>query len=571
MDISDRIAAAAGRHRADTLFCNGRIINVFTGELLEVDFAVKDGYVCGFGPYEAKETVDLDGCCVSPGFVDAHVHIESSMVTPAAFARGVIARGTTTVVADPHEIANVLGIAGIEYMIASAGNQMMNIRFAMPSCVPATAMESSGALIDAAETAPLLARNGIVALAEMMNYPGVVHTDADVMAKIRACRRANKPVDGHAPALTGRDLAAYAAAGIASDHECTTGKEALEKIRLGMHIMIREGTCAKNLADLVPVVDDHTWRRMMWCTDDRHPKEILDQGHIDHLVREAVKHGMDPVRAIQMGTINPADYFGLKDVGALAPGRRADFVLFRDLESLQVEKVFCLGEPAADKGRFCGRSRPVSAVCPKAMDLDVSRVDLSIPLEGKRIRIIEAVEDQVVTGHIIDEVSDRRGKAVADPGRDILKIAVIERYSGRAGTGKGFIKGLGLKGGAIASSVAHDSHNIIVAGASDRDMMAAVRAVVEMQGGFAVASDGNITASLALPVAGLMSHDSLEGVNRSMEKVIAAANKLGTSLKDPFMTLGFLALPVIPRLKITDKGLVDVEKFQLVDLFCPWE
>ncbi|HKK90449.1 MAG TPA: adenine deaminase, partial [Desulfobacteraceae bacterium] len=487
MDISERITAAAGRQRADTLFCNGKVINVFTGEILELDFAVKDGYVCGFGPYEAESIVDLDGCYVSPGFVDAHVHIESSMVTPAAFARGVIACGTTTVVADPHEIANVLGIPGIEYMIASAGDQMMNIRFAVPSCVPATSMESSGAFLDGAETASLLAREEIVALAEMMNYPGVVHTDAGVMAKIRACRRVNKPVDGHAPALTGRDLAAYAAAGIASDHECTTGAEALEKIRLGMHIMVREGTCAKNLADLVPVVDDHTWRRMMWCTDDRHPKEILDQGHIDHLVRQAVKHGMDPVRAIQMGTINPADYFGLKDVGALAPGRRGDFVLFGDLETLPVEKVFALGEPAAEKGIFCSRSRPVSAVCPEAMDVDVSRIDLSIPLEGENIRIIEAVEDQVVTGHIIDEVSPDRGNAVADPGRDILKIAVIERYSGRAGTGKGFIKGLGLKQGAIASSVAHDSHNIIVAGASDRDMMAAVRAVVEMQGGFAVA------------------------------------------------------------------------------------
>lgn len=499
--------------------------------------------------------------------MDAHVHIESAMVTPAAFSRGVIARGTTTVVADPHEIANVLGLPGVEYMIASAKDQLMNITVAMPSCVPATAMESSGAVIDAQKTAPMLARDEIPALAEMMNYPGVVQGDTDVLEKIRAAGQVKKPVDGHAPGVTGKALSAYAAAGIASDHECTSWEEALEKLRLGMHIMVREGTCAKNLDDLLPAINDHTWPRMMWCTDDRHPKDILTQGHIDHIVRKAVAAGVDPVRAIRMGSLNAANYFGLKDVGALAPGRRADFILFRDLENLVVDKVFARGELAAEKGRFCGRAAPAPSAPPEAMALDLDRINLDIPVKTGTIRVIEAVEDQVVTGHTIADVIEDKGKAVSDPNRDLVKIAVIERYSGLSGTGKGFVTGLGLKKGAIASSVAHDSHNIIVAGVTDGEMLTAVKAVAGMKGGFAVVSGNEVTASLALPVAGLMSEDSLEEVNSAMEKVISAAKDLGTPLKDPFMTLGFLALPVIPKLKITDKGLVDVEKFELVDLF----
>ncbi len=567
MDIKDKIDAAAGRTPADTLFCNGHMINVFTGEINKQDFAVKDGYICGFGRYKAEKAVDLSGFYVSPGFVDAHVHIESAMVTPAAFARGVVAKGTTTIVADPHEIANVLGIKGIEYMISSAEHQLMNICFAMPSCVPATSMETAGAVLDPVKTAAMLVKDDIIALAEMMNYPGVIYTDADVMEKIRVAGRLKKPVDGHAPGLTGKDLHAYVSAGILSDHECTTTREALEKLRLGMHIMIREGTCARNLADLLPAVNDHTWPRMMWCTDDRHPEDIIEQGHIDHIVRQAVNSGIAPVRALQMATINPADYFGLKEVGALAPGRRADFVLFRDLYDIRPEQVFALGRVAGQSGQYLGEITNSALDCPGAMNLDIREIDLSIPFKSSRVQVIQALENQVLTDCFTADAIEKKGEAVSDPDRDILKIAVIERYSGRSGTGKGFVNGLGLKKGAVASSVAHDSHNIITAGTNDKDMLRAVREVAEMKGGFAVALDNRITASLALPVAGLMSEHSLETVNQSMKHLVSAANALGTPLKDIFMTLGFLALPVIPKLKITDKGLVDVEKFAMTELF----
>ncbi len=567
MDIKYKIESAAGRKKVDTLFCNGNIINVFTGEIIQNDIAVKDGYICGFGRYDAREEIDLKGLYISPGFVDGHVHIESSMVTPPEFAKAVIACGTTTIVADPHEIANVLGIKGIEYMIKSAENQLMNILFAMPSSVPATNMETSGALLDAEKTASMLLKDEIKALAEMMNYPGIIHTDPDVMEKIRAAEKSGKPVDGHAPGLTGKELFAYAAAGILSDHECTTPQEAMEKLRLGMQIMIREGTCAKNLTALVSAIDDHTWRRMMWCTDDRHPEEILKQGHIDHIIRKAVKAGIDPVRAIQMATINPADYFGIRDIGAIAPGRRADFVLFKDFNDIYPEKVYAKGILAAENGKFCSDTTSYFVSYPQSMNLDITRIDLTIPFISNKIRVIEALPDQVLTGHKLINISEEKGNAVANSQQDIIKIAVIERYSGKTGTGKGFITGLGITKGAIASSVAHDSHNIIVAGTNDADMIKAVKAVVDMKGGFAVACDNEIMESLALPVAGLMSEKSLIEVNASMKKIILAAKKIGSPLKDPFMTLGFLALPVIPKLKITDKGLVDVEKFEIVDLF----
>ena len=600
MDIEEKINASAGRITADTLFTNVKVINVFTGEIQQTEIAVKNGYFCGSGDYKAEKTVDLNGKYMAPGFIDAHVHIESSMVTPAQFAKSVLPLGTTSVIADPHEIANVSGLDGIEFMIKSAETQDMNILFAFPSCVPATSMETSGAVFDPEKTKFMLNNEKIIALAEMMNYPGVIFTDPDVMAKIKACLKAGKPVDGHAPGLTGKKLSAYAAAGILSDHECTNAAEAMEKISLGMHIMIREGTCAKNLSAILPAVNDQTWRRMMWCTDDRHPGDILDHGHIDHSIRKAVRSGLDPVRAIQMATVNPAEYFNLKNTGAIAPGKRADFVIFKDLYDLRPEMVFAKGVLKGKNGRFCPDSDSFSADSPasadnlnscdssdslnmlsmgsskasfspvpypESMNLDISRIDLKIPVKGKYIKVIEIVPHQVVTNKLVMEVNEEKGFAVSDISRDLLKIAVIERYTGNSGTGKGFIKGTGLVKGAIASSVAHDSHNIIVAGTNDIDMLKAVKTVKEMGGGFAVTCNNEIFASLALPVAGLMSEEPMETVQKKMKQLIIAVKDLGSSLKDPFMTLGFLALPVIPRLKITDMGLVDVEKFKIVDLF----
>ncbi len=554
---------------ADMLFINGNIINVFTGEIQQESVAVKAGHICGFGDYDSREVVDLNGLYMAPGFMDSHVHIESAMVTPEAFGRAVVSRGTTTVIADPHEIANVLGVSGIEYMIQSAQKQPMNILFALPSCVPATAMETAGATLTATDLEPLFSQPSICALAEMMNYPGVIFEDPGVMDKLNAARKAGKPVDGHAPGLTGKSLYAYAAAGIQSDHECTTCEEALEKLRLGMHIMVREGTCARNLDALMPAITDHTWSRMMWCTDDRHPGDILFEGHVDHIIRKAIASGLDPVRAIQMGTINCARYFGIQDAGAIAPGRRADFVIFRDLKKLDIERVYAKGVLVAENGVLIDpevQDQP-SSPCPGAMHLDMNAVDFSIPLQGTQVRVIKAIAHQVVTGQETMDVLEKNGCAVADPERDMAKIAVIDRHSGNTGMATGFVTGLGLLTGAIASSVAHDSHNIIVVGMDDADMIRAVREVVNMGGGVSVINAGRTLATVALPVAGLMSHAPMAQVHQEMEMAIETAQALGSPLSDPFMTLGFLALPVIPHLKITDKGLVDVDKFKPVNLF----
>ncbi len=568
MDFTPIITAARGNAPVDLLLTNTRIINVFSGCVTNGSIAVKDGYIVGFGDYEATQKIDVKGRYVTPGFIDSHVHIESSMTCVTEFARAVAPCGTTTVVADPHEIANVLGATGIDYMLQSAENQPMDCLFALPSCVPATDMETAGARLNAEDLAPFFAHPRIVALAEMMNYPGVIFTDADVMAKLDLARNYQRTMDGHAPGLSGRQLFAYAAAGIASDHECTRAEEALEKLELGLHIMVREGTCARNLDALFPVINSHTWHRMMWCTDDRHPHDLLFEGHVDAVIRKAIAKGLDPITAIRMGTINPADYFGIRDAGAIAPGRKANLVVFSDLADIHAEKVFYMGRPVAENGRLLPTvQRPAPVTIPPSMNLDPRNLNFTIPAKGKSMRVIRAMADQVVTRCDIMDVKVEDGLAVADVTRDVVKIAVVDRHTGQARTGKGFVAGLGLQHGAIASSVAHDSHNIIVAGVNDADMIAAVAAVVEMKGGLTVAGDGKVLATLPLPVAGLMSNRPVETVRRQMDTVIAAAGELGTSLSDPFMTLGFLALPVIPDLKLTDKGLVDVNRFEVVPLF----
>ncbi len=568
MDLIPIITAARGDAPVDLLLVNAKIVNVFSGRVIDGAIAVKNGTIVGFGDYDTAKTIDLEGRYVAPGFIDSHVHIESSMTCVAEFARTVAPCGTTTVVADPHEIANVLGAAGIDYMLRSAEGQPVDCLFSLPSCVPATDMETAGARLDAGDLAPFFAHPRIVALAEMMNYPGVIFSDADVMAKLALARRHRRPMDGHAPGLSGRQLSAYAAAGIASDHECTRAGEALEKLELGIHIMVREGTCARNLDALFPVIDEHTWHRMMWCTDDRHPHDLLAEGHVDAVIRKAVAKGLDPVTAIRMGTINPADYFGIRDAGAIAPGRKANLVVFSDLADIRAEKVFYMGRPVAENGRLLpGVHRPAPVAVPPSMRLNPNGLNFSIPVKGRRMRVIRAIADQVVTRCEIMDVKEKDGMAVADTARDVIKMCVVDRYTGRAHTGKGFVTGLGLKRGAIASSVAHDSHNIIVAGVIDADMQAAVTAVAQMGGGLVASNDGKVLASLPLPVAGLMSDQPVETVRQQMDGMIAAAKDLGAGLSDPFMTLGFLALPVIPDLKLTDKGLVDVTRFEVVSLF----
>ncbi|WP_373501484.1 adenine deaminase [Desulfococcus sp.] len=568
MDSARLIACARGDRKADLLLKGGRLINVLSGRIEPVDIAVSDGRVAGFGDYAADAVVDLDGRYVAPGFIDAHLHIESAMASVTEFARAVVPLGTTTVVADPHEIANVLGAEGIRYMLASAENQPLNVCYALPSCVPATAMETAGAVLGARDLAPFMGHERIRALAEVMNFPGVVAGDPDILEKIALARRFGKRVDGHAPGLSGKALAAYAAAGITSDHECTAAGEAAEKLALGMHIMVREGTGARNLEALFPVIREKTLDRMMWCTDDRHPHDILSEGHVDHILRKAIALGLDPVSAIRMGTLHPARYFGIRDAGALSPGRRADMVVFSDLAAPRAEAVYVGGRLMAENGRMLPEiPRPQSGGVPPSMHIVPDRLNFAVPAKGRRIRVIEVIPDQVMTGRSVMDAAVRDGMAVADPSRDLLKIAVVERYTGKGGTGLGFVRGFGLGRGALASSVAHDSHNIVVVGTDDAEMKTAVSAVVRMGGGLCATLDQAVRAALPLPIAGLMSPEPMGAIQGLLDALTAAAREMGATLRDPFMTLSFLALPVIPELKLTDKGLVDVGRFAVVPLF----
>ncbi|MBI5552901.1 MAG: adenine deaminase [Desulfobacterales bacterium] len=562
------IEAARGDRPVDLLLHNARLVNVFLGAVIETDIAISDGFIVGFGPYDALQTVDLQGRYVAPGFIDAHVHIESALVGPAEFARAVLPRGTTAVVADPHEIANVLGTAGIDYMLAASEGLPVRFYFTLPSCVPATHMESAGARLTEAILRPYLAHPRIVGLAEMMNFPGVIHADGEVLAKIAAMQAAGKPVDGHAPGLGGRALHAYLGAGIASDHECTSVREAEEKLAAGMHIMVREGTGAKNLDDLLPLITSRTARRMLWCSDDRHAHDLLAEGHIGQMVRRAVRGGVDPIVAIQMATLNPAEYFRLDEVGAVAPGRRADLVVLDDLNDPVVRQVYSNGRLVAEAGRLVDNGKAAQPpAAPGAMKVPLERIDFKIAARGRRVRVIETVPQQIVTRGTVADARIIDGLAVADPKRDLLKIAVVERHQGSGRTGIGFIRGFGLTRGALAATVAHDSHNIVVVGATDGDMHAAVAALVAMVGGLVAVEAGQVTAQLALPIAGLMSDQPMATVCAGLDGLLAAARHMGSMLPDPFMTLSFMALPVIPALKITDMGLVDVAAFNIVPLF----
>jgi len=568
MNLDEMIKFAQGEKQADLLLTNANIVNVFSGEIIPGSIAVANGYIIGFGSYPAKRVADMKGRFVAPGFIDAHVHIESSMSCPTEFARSVLPCGTTTVAADPHEIANVLGAEGIDYMIDSSKNQPVNIYFTLPSCVPATDMETSGAKLEADDLLPFMDNSRIIALAEMMNFPGVIYRNNEVLRKIEGMKKQRKPVDGHAPGLTGRDLYAYIAAGISSDHECTSAKEAKEKLNTGMHIMIREGTGAKNLKELLPIINPQTARRVMWCTDDRHSQDIIKEGHIDFIVRSAIRMGLDPLTAIQMATINPAEYFGLNNVGAIAPGRQADLLVFSDIKNPVIEEVYFRGNLVAREGKILPEIKRLAPLnIRSSMNVDIDKIDFSIPAVSRRARVIEIISDQLVTGQSLIKTAVSENSAVSDIKRDILKIAVVERHKGTGNTAVGFVKGFGFKKGAIASSVAHDSHNIIIVGTNDEDMKAALNAVVKMGGGLAAASNGEILADLPLPIAGLMSMQPVKKVQEKLDELISVTRVFGTSLNDPFMTLSFLALPVIPELKITDKGLVDVGKFRIVPLF----
>lgn len=555
------IAVAAGREKADLVLKNAKYLNVFSNEFLCGDIAVANGLIAGVGKYDGKAEIDVSGKLVLPGFIDAHIHLESSMVTPAEFAKAVVAHGTTTVITDPHEITNVMGIDGVEYMIQASQNLPIDVHFMMPSCVPATEIDESGAELDCKDIDLYLDNNKkVLGLAEMMNYVGVINGDKNVLSKIVTSQAHHKKIDGHAPELSGNDLNAYIAAGVYSDHECSTFENALEKLRKGQFIMIREGTAAHNLKALMPLLTQQYYSRCMFATDDKHPSDLLYGGHIDYIVKQALKNGADPIVALKTATHHAARYFLLNNKGAIASGYLADIVVVDNLEDFNVETVFKRGKLVFD-GEVKDFSAPtvdeeLAEKCFDTFHLN-SVTPSSFKVDGK-LGLIGLVGGELLTRNL--GTADK-----IDVENDILKIACIERHKGTNHIGVGYVKGYSLKSGAVATSVAHDSHNIITVGCNDDDIAVAVNAIKDSKGGIAVVENGKIKALLELPIAGLMSDEPLTTVNEKLENAKSSAYELGADKSiDPFMTLSFLSLPVIPSLRITTKGVFDAENWKIL-------
>ena len=554
------IAVAAGREKADLVLKNAKYLNVFSNEFLCGDIAVANVLIAGVGKYDGKTEIDVSGKLVLPGFIDAHIHLESSMVTPAEFAKAVVAHGTTTVITDPHEITNVMGIDGVEYMIQASQNLPIDVHFMMPSCVPATEIDESGAELDCKDIDLYLDNKKVLGLAEMMNYVGVINGDKNVLSKIVTSQAHHKKIDGHAPELSGNDLNAYIAAGVYSDHECSTFENALEKLRKGQFIMIREGTAAHNLKALMPLLTQQYYSRCMFATDDKHPNDLLYGGHIDYIVKQALKNGADPIVALKTATHHAARYFLLNNKGAIASGYLADIVVVDNLEDFNVETVFKRGKLVFD-GEVKDFSAPtvdekLAEKCFDTFHLD-SVTPSSFKVDGK-LGLIGLVGGELLTRNL--GTADK-----IDVENDILKIACIERHKGTNHIGVGYVKGYSLKSGAVATSVAHDSHNIITVGCNDDDIAVAVNAIKDSKGGIAVVENGKIKALLELPIAGLMSDEPLTTVNEKLENAKSSAYELGADKSiDPFMTLSFLSLPVIPSLRITTKGVFDAENWKML-------
>lgn len=554
------IAVAAGREKADLVLKNAKYLNVFSNEFLSGDIAVSNGLIAGVGKYDGKTEIDVSGKLVLPGFIDAHIHLESSMVTPAEFAKAVVAHGTTTVITDPHEITNVMGIDGVEYMIQASQNLPIDVHFMMPSCVPATEIDESGAELDRKDIDLYLDNKKVLGLAEMMNYVGVINGDKNVLSKIVTSQAHHKKIDGHAPELSGNDLNAYIAAGVYSDHECSTFENALEKLRKGQFIMIREGTAAHNLKALMPLLTQQYYSRCMFATDDKHPSDLLYGGHIDYIVKQALKNGADPIVALKTATHHAARYFLLNNKGAIASGYLADIVVVDNLEDFNVETVFKCGKLVFD-GEVKDFSAPtvdekLAEKCFDTFHLN-SVTPSSFKVDGK-LGLIGLVGGELLTRNL--GTADK-----IDVENDILKIACIERHKGTNHIGVGYVKGYSLKSGAVATSVAHDSHNIITVGCNDDDIAVAVNAIKDSKGGIAVVENGKIKALLELPIAGLMSDEPLTTVNKKLENAKSSAYELGADKSiDPFMTLSFLSLPVIPSLRITTKGVFDAENWKML-------
>jgi len=568
--IQGLIRQAKGTEPADLVLKNCQVINVFTRELIRADVAICNEWIAGVGEYSGVQEIDCSRYFVSPGFIEGHIHIESSMLSPEQFVYAVLPSGTTTVVCDPHEIANVAGLAGINYILNETKDLPVAVFVMAPSCVPATHLETSGAVLDQDSIMELFKHPRVIGLAEMMNYPGVLAWDEMIIDKIFHARNRKLPVDGHAPGISGKALQAYISVGIGSDHECTTKGEALEKLRSGMHLFIREGTVAKNLVELLPVVTEKNVHRCLFVTDDCHPHE-LRKGHLDRILRKAIGLGLDPLMAIQMVTINVARYFQLSGRGAIGPGYRADMVLFEDLLEPRPCHVISGGRLSVEDGNIIEKKqRKNNRECREvfhSVRIEWEKVRFAVPAGKGKMRVIGVIKDQIFTEAMEIEATVRDGQVIADPERDLAKIAVIERHHGTGRMGVGFVMGFGLKYGALAGSIAHDSHNIIVVGMSDNDMELAAKTVALGGGGLAVVADNRVMSFLQLDVAGLMSTCSMQEVNDKLDELFAATQLLGGCGENVFMLMSFLALPVIPHLKITDYGLIDVDTFKPVGLW----
>ena len=569
--MSNIINVARGLEKADLVIKNANIVNVLSEEIHKGDIAICDGVIAGIGEnYSGEKEIDINGAYVTPSFIDGHVHLESTMMLPKEFAKTVLPAGTTTVIIDPHEISNVLGLHGISFMHEAVKDLPMNVYTMLPSCVPATPFETSGFDLNSYDLSLLIDKPWVLGIAEMMNFPGVLNHDKNVMAKLELAKSRGKRIDGHAPYLSGKDLCGYIASGVKSDHECTTPEEAIEKLRLGVYVMIREGTAAKDLDALIPVLRTSNTRKCIFVTDDRHPADLKE--HINGMVRRVVEAGVDPIKAVQVASLNTAEYFGLKDLGAIAPGYKADLLVLPDLKTFKPDIVLKDGQVVAQDGKLAVEIPENDAIATRnSVNVRwITMDDFKIQTEGdgvKKVRALEVIPHQLITKSVMSDVKVVDGNAVSNVETDTLKICVIERHRATGNIGKGFVKGFNLKCGAIASTVAHDSHNMIVIGTNDFDMYTAAVALIKCQGGKVVVKDGEIISQLPLPIAGLMSDKEFDFVVEKCDELNKAAHSIGCKLEDPFMTMGFLSLPVIPELKITDKGVFDTNKFDFVDIF----
>lgn len=571
--IASKLAASAKKTKADIVVKNGKIIDVFNGDLIEEDIAIQDGVIIGIGQYEGENIIDAKGKYISPGFIDGHVHIESAMVTPQQFSKVVVPHGVTTVITDPHEIANVSGSAGIQFMIDSAKNLPLNIFFMLPSCVPATPFENAGATLSAQDLQSFYHEQSVLGLAEVMDFPSVFHQEQMMMEKLSDANRLGKKIDGHAAGISGDDLNVYATAGIKTDHECVTSAEAYERLKRGMYLMLREGSAARDVKALLPVITERNARRCLFVTDDKHLDDLIAEGSIDYNISLSIENGLDPITAYQMATLHAAECFGLDTKGAIAPGYDADFVFLDDLEAVKVNEVFIKGELIAENGH-CVHSSYKEEMIPSALlntihikEIGLNDIQIPCPKEASA-NVIEIIPNKIITKHVVEEVDSINGYFQPSIPNDQLKMAVIERHTSTGNIGLGIVKGFGLTSGAIASTVAHDSHNMIALATNDQDLLKAVDALKAMGGGLVVVNEREVIASLPLEISGLMTTTPFIQINENLKQIDKALYEIGFSKNfNPFLTMSFLALPVIPELKLTDLGLFQVKDFKHIGVF----